>query len=287
MKTSEKIDQIAVALCKAQASMEGAKKTSTNPFFHSKYADLAEVWETCREPLTANGLSFVQSIGCEPVSFTAVIPGNKDGKTPDRECLFVWLTVTSRLLHTSEQWIEDSVSMPVEADPQAIGKMTTYIRRYAQMALCGIAPEDDDGEGAAGRGTPQLRPHPKTIQEQPPAQANIISDAQRKRLYTIAKGQRWEDAAIKAILSAAPYCLESTAQIKRADYDTICAIFSAPPPSPVGVKAELNAARRTDPDPVDTPIPATAAEMKCPETHAAIDVAKCTQCPKFANCVPE
>src|SRR3990167_7877304 len=143
MLTSEKIDQIAVALSKAQAIMEGAKKTSTNPFFRSKYADLAEVWDTCRKPLTDNGLCVIQSISSEPPLSS---DGLKEGKR------YITLKVTSRLLHTSEQWFEDTISIPVEAEPQALGKVTTYIRRYALMALVGIAPEDDDGEDAAGRG---------------------------------------------------------------------------------------------------------------------------------------
>jgi hypothetical protein len=152
MRTSDSIDQLALALNKAQAVMTGAAKTSTNPFFHSKYADLAEVWETCRKPLTDNGLSFVQSIGSDKTEhFTLREPyKDKDGNIRgERDVLYIWLEVTSRLLHTSEQWIEDTICLPVEADPQAIGKNTTYLRRYGQMALCGIAPEDDDGEEAA------------------------------------------------------------------------------------------------------------------------------------------
>src|SRR3990167_1017089 len=88
MLTSEKIDQIAVALSKAQAIMEGAKKTSTNPFFRSKYADLAEVWDTCRKPLTDNGLCVIQSISSEPPLSS---DGLKEGKR------YITLKVTSRL----------------------------------------------------------------------------------------------------------------------------------------------------------------------------------------------
>lgn len=152
MRTSARIDQIAAALSKAQSTMEAAKKESVNPFFHSRYAGLAEVWDTCRKPLTDNGLCFVQSIASaqEEGSLTIQVPTkNKAGDiVGSHEVPCIWLTVTSRLLHTSEQWFEDSVSIPVEADPQSIGKNTTYIRRYAMMALCGVAPEDDDGEAA-------------------------------------------------------------------------------------------------------------------------------------------
>ncbi len=148
MQTSEKIDKLAIALSKAQAVMETADKSSTNPFFHSSYADLAEVWEACRKPLTDNGLSVIQSISSSQKNQFDMVLQTKEGP---RKATGIWLVVTSRLLHISEQWIEDTIEMPVEADPQSIGKITTYIRRYALMALCGIAPEDDDGESAAGR----------------------------------------------------------------------------------------------------------------------------------------
>ena len=93
--------------------------------------------------MTDNGLCVIQSISSEPPLSS---DGLKEGKR------YITLKVTSRLLHTSEQWFEDTISIPVEAEPQALGKVTTYIRRYALMALVGIAPEDDDGEDAAGRG---------------------------------------------------------------------------------------------------------------------------------------
>ncbi len=147
MITSDKLDLLTIALVKAQSIMEGAKRTSANPFFHSKYAELSEVWDTCRKPLTDNGLCFIQAIGSDKETFNVTIPG-KD-KAPDREAIYMWLEVTSRLQHTSEQFIEDTISLPVEADPQSIGKVTTYLRRYGLMALCGIAPEDDDGNAAS------------------------------------------------------------------------------------------------------------------------------------------
>lgn len=153
MLTSKNIDQIALALSKAQAIMEGAKKSSTNPFFHSKYADLAEVWDTCRKPLTDNGLCVVQSISSDlNYSFISKVATAKGIE----ERRYIYLSITSRLLHTSEQYFEDTICMPVEADPQSLGKVTTYIRRYAMMALIGIAPEDDDGESATDHGKGQL-----------------------------------------------------------------------------------------------------------------------------------
>ena len=60
-EASAEIGKLAEALAMAQGSMENAAKSSANPFFKSKYADLAEVWNTIREPLSKNGLSVVQA----------------------------------------------------------------------------------------------------------------------------------------------------------------------------------------------------------------------------------
>ena len=67
MNRSESITNLATALNAFQAAVEGAKKTSDNPYYKSKYADLASIWQTIREPLTANGLSVAQvSVPTEP-----------------------------------------------------------------------------------------------------------------------------------------------------------------------------------------------------------------------------
>ncbi len=132
MTTSEQINELAAALAKAQGVMNGAAKDSANPFFKSKYADLASVWEACRKPLTENGLSIIQSPSADGVK----------------------VSIETRLLHTSGQWIAGTVTTSAKEDtPQAIGSAITYLRRYALQSFAGVAPEDDDGEAAQGRST--------------------------------------------------------------------------------------------------------------------------------------
>ena len=131
MNKSDDIKELALALSKTQSILKGALKDSNNPFFKSKYADLASVWDACREPLAANGLSVVQ------------MPCND---TPDSVAL------ETILMHTSGQWISSVFSMPVSKhDAQAVGSAITYARRYALAAVVGIAPEDDDGNLASGK----------------------------------------------------------------------------------------------------------------------------------------
>src|SRR3989304_9148348 len=77
MNKSEAIGKLAEALSKAQGMMKGAVKDSENPFFKSAYADLASVWDACREPLSKNGLSVTQTTRIadngEPVIITTLL----------------------------------------------------------------------------------------------------------------------------------------------------------------------------------------------------------------------
>ena len=59
MKTSDKIDQIAPAIVALQTDIVNVKASSTNPFYHSKYADLASIIREVRPLLTVHGLAAV------------------------------------------------------------------------------------------------------------------------------------------------------------------------------------------------------------------------------------
>ena len=143
MQHSEQINELAAALAKAQGEVEGAAKTSANPHFKSKYADLAACWDACRGPLSRNGLAIVQ------------MPSHEEGVA----------TVTTILTHSSGQWIRSEVSVkPAKPDAQGLGSAITYLRRYALMAVVGIAPEDDDGNAAVAQdqsGVHKTRPAPQ------------------------------------------------------------------------------------------------------------------------------
>lgn len=127
MKTSESIKEIAPALVKAQLEIKAAVKDATNPFFKNKYADLASVIEAVRTPLNKAGICFLQ-----PVSAT------ESG-----------VAVETILLHTSGEWLSETLVMPVnKQDAQAVGSATTYGRRYGLQSFTGVPSEDDDGESA-------------------------------------------------------------------------------------------------------------------------------------------
>jgi hypothetical protein len=148
MNTSPSIAALAEALSKAQGEITFAAKGAANPFFRSKYADLASVWDAIRPALSKHGLSIVQNV--ETVQ----------GASP------VLVSVETILLHSSGEWSRSTLDVPVipsvvekgqpaMVTPQGIGSAITYARRYALASIVGVAQADDDGNSASGKVSPE------------------------------------------------------------------------------------------------------------------------------------
>jgi hypothetical protein len=130
---SDQINELAAALAKAQGEIENATKDSANPFFKSKFASLASVRAVITDPLSKHGIAYTQTIS------------NTETQ----------VTVTTMLMHSSGQWLRDSLSLtPKDDGPQAFGSASSYGRRYALAAIAGVAAEDDDAESAEARSKP-------------------------------------------------------------------------------------------------------------------------------------
>jgi hypothetical protein len=119
----------AAAFVRAQAGFGAALKTSTNPHFRSRYADLSACVEAVIDSLHKNGFALIQ-------------------KTHECES---GVAVETILMHESGEQISGGIlRVPAsKQDPQGYGSALTYARRYSLMAVCGIAPEDDDGNAAS------------------------------------------------------------------------------------------------------------------------------------------
>jgi len=121
---SDSIKEIAMAMCKVQATMEVASKSKENPFFNSKYADLSEVLRCIKGVLPSEGLSFMQ------------MPSFESGV----------VSVETIVMHTSGEWISSISASPIaKSNPQGVGDAITYLRRYSLAAIFGLAQKDDDG----------------------------------------------------------------------------------------------------------------------------------------------
>lgn len=138
---SPSIGKLAEALAKAQLKFAPVLKDSENPYYKSKYADLATVIEATRKHLAAEGISVLQMPH-------ANFNGNAENAT---------LTVTTLMAHTSGEWISSDLTLPAmmkeRVDSQSVGSAITYARRYALSAMTGVAQEDDDGNKSVGIGS--------------------------------------------------------------------------------------------------------------------------------------
>ena len=171
MRSSEQLNELAGALAKAQGEMSNAILNKTNPHFKSKYADLAAIRDAVAPTLAKNGIALLQ-----------VIDGDENGPY-----------LTTRLVHSSGQWVESVHPLPASAKPQEFGSSLTYARRYSLAAICGISAEEDDDANAAAETTVTSR-------------APIYSNGGRTAAPNGKNGKTtaadWADNAIEAVNAA-------------------------------------------------------------------------------------
>jgi len=118
--------ELFMALAKAQSEMKIAGCNSENPYFKSKYADLADIVRASRPALTKNGLCVIQQILI-----------SDDGAS-------VLHTV---LAHASGQSIDSTMRiLPIKNDIQSFASYMTYCRRYSYASICGVVVGDEDDE---------------------------------------------------------------------------------------------------------------------------------------------
>lgn len=165
---SAELKDLFAAMAKAQAAVQAASKDKTNPAFRSKYADLASVWDACREPLTANELDITQ--------WPTTVEGG--------------VAVLTVLGHSSGQWMASTLTIPLKHDAtaQQIGSALTYARRYMLAAVAGVAPEDDDGQGASQAAPPKeqrkpAKPAPKKETKASDTATRTVENSECRKLW--------------------------------------------------------------------------------------------------------
>jgi hypothetical protein len=166
--------QIASALVKAQKEFGPALKTSTNPHYRSRYADLSACIEAVITALNNNGIYLMQ------------LTDEHDGG----------VKVSTTFIHESgEQLSAGSLFMPaIKHDAQGYGSALSYARRYSLMAACSLATEDDDGNQAT-KTAPQAAPPKPTpkVSEAPPPKAVEGKDSQWRIKVTTDPDTDWND----------------------------------------------------------------------------------------------
>jgi len=126
------------AFVKAQKAFGPALKTSTNPHFRSKYADLSACVEAVIDALNDNGIGLIQTV---------------------HECNDGALVETIFIHESGDSLSCGKLHVPAtKQDAHGFGSALTYARRYSLMSACGIAPEDCDGNAAVA----SVKPPQKT-----------------------------------------------------------------------------------------------------------------------------
>jgi hypothetical protein len=135
---------IASAFVKARATIGGIVIKDAKGNF-GKYATLAAITEIITSPLATNGLAVIQEASMDEQG----------------------VVITTTLLHESGATMQFApLPMPLtNRTPQAVGSALTYGRRYALAAICGLAPDDDDGQAAQDTFNPGAQKAPqRTLQ---------------------------------------------------------------------------------------------------------------------------
>lgn len=149
---------ISAALVKFQSQLRPVNKDSENPFFKSSYADLSSILQAVVPLLTANDLAVIQPMKVE------------NGIT----------ILITKIIHSSGEFVQSEMILPVVADPQKFGSLITYYKRYQLQAILGVSTkdEDDDGNYASDK---QYNQQPKVSTNQPSLSSNPApaSDAQK------------------------------------------------------------------------------------------------------------
>jgi ERF superfamily len=141
---TDKPASLAEALVAFQAELPEIRKdrTADTGSYSYTYADLATVSTMVLPYLALQGLSWTT----RPTLLT-------DGK----------LVLAYKLMHVSGESIEGEYPLP-QGTPQQVGSAITYARRYALCAVTGVAPEQEDDDGAKASQAPVQQPAPRRIE---------------------------------------------------------------------------------------------------------------------------
>jgi hypothetical protein len=149
MFSSESTANILKAMIEAAPEISSISKSKQA--YGYKYATLDSLIDMLRGVLPNHGLWFMQM----------------PTRTGEKSAL------TTRIFHTSGEWIEDSIEMTDTElqgkvnDTQKVGASITYFRRYALSSIFGVAADEDVDGNLNSANPPQSKPAPKQAPKQP------------------------------------------------------------------------------------------------------------------------
>lgn len=204
---SNEIKDLADALSKAQGELKDADFDKLNPHFKSKYASLASCLKEVRPVFSKYGLSIMQ------------VPSSEGEKH----------YLNTIVMHSSGQFISDKLELLLsKKDMQGIGAAMTYARRQALSAMTGISSdEDDDGESI--KAAPKAQDQTKPQNHAPASGSGVLSEAQIKRLWAMAKALGFNQEQTRAYVLTQTK-KDSLSKLTKEEYDHLT----------IGMQAEID-----------------------------------------------
>ena len=215
---SQKVGELMTALAKAQGEYDKAVKDSSNPFYNSKYADLASVTGAVRSAFSKHGIAIVQQVSADLERQTA-------GATT--------------FLYFGEQWVSTTCELPAVGkskdgkdrfDAQTIGAAQTYARRYTLSPLASVAPEDDDANMIVRDDARKTANAPQGTTARQDAQQISDSKFSRSSFLTKAKEYGWGMGEIKAYC-VRTYNVKASGDMTDTQMEAALLIFSQKKPA--------------------------------------------------------
>ncbi len=186
------------ALLEFQKAAPSLHKDAKNPHFGNAYLSLDGLLAKIRPALNKQGLLVIQS----PTLFES------------------FPALRTRIIHAETgEFFEDVMPLAAQQQtPQAQGSAITYARRYSLMAMLGLVADDDDDGNASEADAKK--------QQGAANGGKLISDAQRKRLFAIARENAVDNDLLKQIVKDITGA-DSTDGIPMAKYDELVATVQA------------------------------------------------------------
>jgi hypothetical protein len=174
-----------------QQKVGAISKDSTNPFFKSKYFDINKLIEEIKPILNELGLVLIQPLSLTPIN-----------EKPALRTILIDI-------ESGKDLSNQMTPLPENNDPQKMGSIITYYRRYAIQSLLFLQAEDDDGNMA-------VKTTPKTVAKSAP----VMLVNNKKNM--VAKLLLKKAPAIKTASDYKDICMNLTGfELLPANYDTI------------------------------------------------------------------
>ena len=263
MLRSESIAELMKALAKAQSRYTKVMKDARNEFQKYDYATLASILEAVRDALSENGIALMQGLSdIEPAEVLQTIKANGRDEGVPQKLPGVKVKAWTELRFGDEFVRTENWWFTAKTDPQAMGSLQTYARKYQLQALVGCAPDqgtDDDGQSVMirdnGRGDDRRQYGSREGRSSPPQP----------------EPQRRQPAPPPTKAPASPTPKAPVSQPAPAPAAPVASPAPTPPPTdPTPESKPAPKPEPTNPSPVTAPKPAPVPDGDPPKAGAPV-----------------